>query len=290
MQKNLKLGLLGSALSYSRSPQIHLAGLEYLGVEGSYEKFEIHEENFEKEITKLFSDVQGLNVTIPYKEKILKYLNRRDPLTEKIGAANTLVIHDGQIKGYNTDYYGFKESLNDYDLKNSTVSIIGAGGASRAIIIALDDIEVKEINIYTRTPTKVEDNLPYLTNANLNLGLYTHELDLSHSQLVINCTPVGQGRLASNMPLDEAQLDKLQASTIIYDLIYGETKLIKEAQSRKLNTIDGSKMLILQAVQSLAIWTGKAIDKGLIKAMTDGFYATSTLSTDLSCSSTGNFS
>lgn len=290
MQKNLKLGLLGSALSYSRSPQIHLAGLEYLGISGTYEKFEIHEEDFEKEITKLLSTVNGLNVTIPYKEKILKYLNRRDTLTEKIAAANTLVIQDGQIKGFNTDYYGFKESLSNYNLKDAVVSIIGAGGASRAIIIALDDIGVKEINVYTRTPAKIEDSLPYLTNATLNLTLYTHELNLSHSKLIINCTPVGQGRLAANMPIEEAQLNSLSPETIIYDLIYGETRLIKEAQKLKLETIDGSKMLILQAVQSLAIWTGREINEELIKAMTNGFHTTNTLSTDLSCSSTGNFS
>lgn len=271
MQKSLKLGVLGENLSHSKSPQIQSAGLQYLGLDGTYEKFEILEDNFRQEITKLLSEVNGLNVTIPYKEKIIKYLNRRDSLVERIGAANTLVIQDGQITGYNTDYYGFKESLKEHDLKGASVSIIGAGGASKAIITALDDMGVAEVNICARNPGKVEDNLPSVHKAQMNLNLYSEEYDLSGSKLIINCTPIGQGRLASSMPLTEAQIDGLKAGTIIYDLVYSETTLLKEAKARGLITIDGSQMLILQGVKSLSIWTGREIDAGLIKSMTDAF-------------------
>ena len=122
-----KLGIIGSTLSHSKSPQMQLAGLKYLGLEGSYEKFEIDQENFEFEITGLIRSLDGLNITIPYKESILKYLNICDPLVERIGAANTLEVRDGNIYGYNTDYYGFKKSLEDYDLQKAQVSILGSG-------------------------------------------------------------------------------------------------------------------------------------------------------------------
>lgn len=273
MQKTLKLGVLGATLSYTRSPQIQEAGLKYLGIDGLYQKYEIQEEDFQNSITELLSNLDGLNVTIPFKEKIVKYLNRRDPLVERIGAANTLVIQDGQIKGFNTDYYGFRESLKNHNLESSSVSILGAGGASKAMIAVLDDLNVGEINIYARNPGKAEASLPQCSKAKMNLNLYTPELDLSHSNLIINSTPIGQGRLANSLPLEQAQLDKLKAGTIVYDLIYSETTLLREAKSRRLIAIDGSQMLIMQGVQSLSIWTGREIDTGLIRAMTDAFYS-----------------
>lgn len=275
MQKIFKLGVLGSSLAHSRSPQIQLAGMKFLGLEGSYEKYEIAEEKFEREITQLISQIDGVNVTIPYKEKIVKYLNKRDPLVDRIAAANTLVIREGQIHGYNTDYYGFKESLKNYDLSDACVGILGAGGASKAIITALDDLGVADINIYARNPGKVEDHLPKVHRAKLNLELYTPELDLSSSKLIINCTPIGQGRLASSIPIELTQLDQLKSKTIIYDLVYNETQLLKEAKSRGLIAIDGSEMLILQGVQSLSIWTGCEINKNLIDAMSSAFFVNS---------------
>lgn len=272
MQKIFKLGVLGSSLAHSRSPQIQLAGMKFLGLEGSYEKYEIAEEKFEREITQLISQIDGVNVTIPYKEKIVKYLNKRDPLVDRIAAANTLVIREGQIHGYNTDYYGFKESLKNYDLSGACVGILGAGGASKAIITALDDLGVADINIYARNPGKVEDHLPKVHRAKLKLELYTPELDISSSKLIINCTPIGQGRLASSIPLELNQLDQLKSKTIVYDLVYNETQLLKEAKSRGLIAIDGSEMLILQGVQSLSIWTGCEINKNLIDAMSSAFF------------------
>ncbi len=275
MQKIFKLGVLGSSLAHSRSPQIQLAGMKFLGLEGSYEKYEIAEDKFEREITQLISQIDGVNVTIPYKEKIVKYLNKRDPLVDRIAAANTLVIREGQIHGYNTDYYGFKESLKNYDLSGACVGILGAGGASKAIITALDDLGVADINIYARNPGKVEDHLPKVHRAKLNLELYTPELDISSAKLIINCTPIGQGRLASSIPLELNQLDQLKNKTIIYDLVYNETQLLKEAKSRGLIAIDGSEMLILQGVQSLSIWTGCEINKNLIDAMSSAFFVNS---------------
>lgn len=273
MPQHFKLGLIGSSLAHSKSPQIQLAGLKYLGLEGTYDKFEIDPANFASKVNVLASQLDGLNVTIPYKEKMLKYLNQSDELVEKIAATNTLIMKDGQIHGYNTDYWGFIKSLEAHNLKGKKAAIIGAGGASRALIIALNDMGIEEINVYVRNVHKVEGTLPKIKKASLNLELFTEETELNHNSIIINATPIGQGRLRNGMPIEIAQLELLRAGTIIYDLIYEDTMLIQEAKKCKLVTINGSEMLILQAVKSLSLWTGKEITDGLIQAMREAFTA-----------------
>lgn len=273
MSNFLKLGILGSNLAHSKSPQIQKAGLEFLKVQGSYETFELAPEEFDTKVNLLLSKVNGLNVTIPYKSSVMKYLNHRDSLVDRIGATNTLVIKDGRIYGYNTDYWGFTKSLEAHDLKGKPVSIIGSGGASKAIMIALEDMGVEEINLYVRNLVKAEDNLPVIKKTKLNLRLFTEQENLNHSALIVNATPVGQGRLASGMPLSLQQIELLRGGTIVYDLIYSDTQLLQEARKCKLHVIDGSQMLILQGVKSLSLWTGTEINDKLIKAMSNAFYA-----------------
>lgn len=271
MSKKYRLGVLGNTLSHSRSPDIQIAGLEFLGLEGSYGKYELDPENFDKEINELLSEIDGLNITIPYKERILKYLNKKDPLVTRIGATNTLMMTSLGIQGFNTDYYGFIESLGKNNLKSKTANIIGAGGASRAIMIALEDLGIKKINIIARNLEKVETNLPKL-KVEHELVLYTEELDLPECDILINCTPVGQGRLSDTMPITKKQIEKLKPNSIVYDLIYEDTLLLNTAKKNGLKTINGSAMLILQGVKSLSIWTGAEITKGLIEEMEKAFY------------------
>ncbi len=269
----LKLGILGHPLSHSRSPEMQAAGLRYLGLSGSYNKFEVKQEDFDTELQQIFSSVNGLNVTIPYKEKILNYLNMRDKLVERIGAANTLLISEGMIKGYNTDYQGFTDSLGGINLKNKRIALLGAGGAARAIIIALEDMEPTEVDIYVRNFQKYDGHLPVVSKTNLKLHLYDESSDLSQADLVINCTPMGQGRLADEMPINSQQMSSLKDTAIVYDLIYSDTSFLRSARSRGLKTIDGSQMLILQGAHSLRIWTGKPVTDGLIEAMSAAFYS-----------------
>jgi shikimate dehydrogenase len=270
-KKTLKLGVLGYPLTHSKSPQIQKAGLDFLGIDGEYDKYEINPEEFSTAIPELLSSVDGLNITIPYKEKIIKYLNKTDKLVERIGAANTLVIKEGLIEGFNTDYFGFCESLRDFNLEGTKASIIGGGGASKAIIIALEDLGVTDIDILVRNVNKTEDGLPRSRKSKINVQFCHSELSLSDSHLLINCTPVGQGRLSDNMPIEIEQLQSLNKKALVYDLIYSQTKLLQEAKKLKLKTMDGSQMLILQGVKSLSLWTKKEISNALIKAMTKVF-------------------
>jgi shikimate dehydrogenase len=272
MSKRYKLGVLGNTLSHSKSPDIQIAGLEYLGLDGSYGKYEIDPDNFNKEINQLLSELDGLNVTIPYKEKILKYLNKKDILVSRIGATNTLTMTSLGIYGYNTDHYGFTESLKGINLKNKTATILGSGGASKAIIVALNDLGVSKINVLVRNLDKAELNIPN-TNTDLELQLNTEDLELKDTDILINCTPIGQGRLSDDMPVTIKQLNSLPKTSCVYDLIYNETLLLKTATELGLSTINGSEMLILQGVKSLSIWTGADITEGLIKAMRGAFHS-----------------
>ena len=147
--KELKFGLIGSSLSHSKSIQIQNAAFEHLGIKASYENFEIPVDNFDRGIIMLLQQVDGLNITIPFKEKIIKYLNRSDELVGRIGACNTVQLTEMGIIGYNTDYQGFIDSLNqEGDLKEKKVALIGAGGAAKAILIALEDLGLEKIGIY----------------------------------------------------------------------------------------------------------------------------------------------
>jgi shikimate dehydrogenase len=271
MNKRYKLGVLGNTLSHSKSPDIQIAGLEYLGLEGSYGKYEIDPDNFNKEINQLLSELDGLNVTIPYKEKILKYLNKKDVLVTRIGATNTLTMTSLGIYGYNTDHYGFTESIKEINLKNKTAAIIGSGGASKAIIVALNDLGVSKIKVLVRNLDKAELNIPK-TTTEIELKLNTEELELNDTDILINCTPIGQGRLRDDMPITISQLKSLNKGSYVYDLIYNETLLLKNAAELGLRTFNGSEMLILQGVKSLSIWTGADITEGLKNAMREAFH------------------
>lgn len=268
----LKFGLIGSSLSHSKSIKIQNAAFKHLKVNASYENFEIPVENFDRGIIDLLQKVDGLNITIPFKEKILKYLNRSDEIVKRIGAANTVYLTEMGIIGYNTDHEGFLESLKKYpELKEKKVALIGAGGAAKAIIVALEDLGLNEITIYARNLTKVEENLPKAKRSMIKVELLDEAADLTDINLLINCTPIGQGRLSDQMPINKEILETLEKNAIVYDLIYEDTKLLQTAKELGLNTISGKEMLIRQAMHSIKIWTGKDINEDLYSVMNDAF-------------------
>lgn len=312
----LKLGIIGYPLSHTKSPAMQKAGLEHLGIDGSYEKFEIEPENFDQEFSLLINYqmenlekhvhghqdkippqgiIHGLNVTIPHKETVLHYADESDPLVERIGAANTLIIDpcssingmdleasDTKIYAHNTDYYGFLESLNNFHQKNfgksareilekQKVSVLGAGGAAKAVLVVLDDLGVAEIEIFARNIQKAQESVPQINNAKVDIKQLEFDLDLSNSSLVVNCTPIGQGQLSEQSPLSEKSLKSLDKNCLVYDLIYPDTKFLNLAQELDLKTINGNEMLILQGAKSLSLWTEEPITDELVQAMRDAF-------------------
>ena len=266
--EKLVLGILGSTLKHSLSPQIQAEAIKFAGLDAEYDKYEVLEENFEDEIRPLLANLHGLNVTIPYKERVLNYINKVDKLAKRIGAVNTIKVNrGGLIEGYNTDYYGFQESLKGIDLKGKNATILGSGGAARAVIIALEDMGVAKIDVRVRNVDKVVNNLPRVDASELNVNLFNRESDTAEIDILINATPVGQGRLANEMPVTERQIEVLKPTAVIYDLIYSDTLLIQKAKERALKAINGAEMLVLQAAQSFSIWSGVKLSDELVAVM-----------------------
>ncbi len=240
-----KLGLLGKNISYSFS-KIHFAkkfaneGLPY-----TYENFDI-ETIFEfPSILKNNPDLVGLNVTIPYKEQIIPYLDSIDRKAQEIGAVNTITFSaSGQLKGYNTDSYGFNKSIEPL-LKphHKSALILGTGGASKAVAYTLKALQI-DYDYVSRTP----NNLAKFTYSDL-----TESIIKSHL-ILINCSPIGTHpdvNACPNIPYGGISKDHL-----LYDLIYNpiQTKFLSNGVSKGAVTCNGLKMLEFQAKKAWDIW------------------------------------
>ena len=216
----------------------------------------------------------GFNVTIPLKVPMSLFLDDIDDYANIAGCVNTVKVGDDKsFYGFNTDIYGFKRAIPDeIDLTDKTASILGTGGASRAAVVGLAERGVKNIDFYTRNIINSRQTLEYVRakfpEINFNVYQIQNIRSLADSSIIVNATPIGmKGFMADQMPLERADLDKLNPNTMIYDIVYNPVKtvLIQEAQKRGLRTIGGLDMLIYQAERAIQIWTGKDPDVKLMK-------------------------
>lgn len=239
-------GLIGFPLSHSFSKKYFTDKFFYEKLDCIYENFEI--DNLEK-LASIISQTEylkGINVTIPYKEKIIPFMDEMDETAVAIGAVNTVKIIEvngiKKLKGFNTDAYGFEKSLLPL-IKNRTVSalILGNGGASKAVAFVLKKLNI-EYKIVSRNPTT--NQLQY---TDLN------ETNFSSYQLIINTTPVGTLDDLTILPLPYAAFT---AKHICYDLVYNppETNFLKIAKANGATIKNGTEMLQLQADKAWEIW------------------------------------
>lgn len=267
-----KFGLIGYNLSHSISAVIHKAGLESLGIDGTYEVLETPPEELISRIKFLKSnDYSGFNVTIPLKVPMALFLDHVDKSADVSGSVNTIKIRqDRSFHGFNTDIYGFQKAIPESiqkDLKGANVSILGTGGASRAAAVALIELGVQQINFYSRNIINSSDIVNYLRRVfpEVVFKLYQHSStgELFKSAMIVNTTPIGmKGNSADQIPLSLQVIKDLPTDTIIYDVIYNPVKtlLIQKAKEYGLETIGGLDMLIHQAAKAQEIWTGKTPD------------------------------
>lgn len=272
-----KLGLIGHHLSHSISPVIHRAGLESLGVEGTYEILETPSEDLIFRIKFLkANEYNGFNVTIPLKVPVTLFLDHVDRSADVSGCVNTIkILPDRTFYGFNTDIYGFQKAIPaeiQKDLKGANVSILGTGGASRAAAVALVELGVKQINFYSRNIINSSNVVNYLrtTFPEVNFKLYQNSStgELFNSAMIVNTTPIGmKGNSADKMPLGLETISKLPKDTVVYDVIYNPAKtlLLQRAKEYGLETINGLDMLINQAAKAQEIWTGKMPDVNKMK-------------------------
>lgn len=255
-----RYGLLGEKLSHSLSPKLHEYIFEKLNIEGDYKLFEIKKENINDFMNSLkISDIKGMNVTIPYKEVVIKYLDEISREGKEIGAINTIFNKNGKLTGYNTDYYGFKYMLEDKNInvKNKKITVLGTGGASKAVIQYLLDEKALEINLVSRTEKKLytdEDKIKVMTYG---------DIDKEIGDIIINTTPVGMFPNDDFSPVSE---DIIKKYDILVDLIYNplETKFIKLGIKNNKIVCGGLMMLVGQAIKAEEIWQERSIDKRVI--------------------------
>lgn len=245
-------GLLGENISYSKSPDIHTKYYKNKNVLLEYKIFDIKNDELPCFINNLRNNnIIGFNVTIPYKENIIKYLDKIMYPADKIFAVNTVLVKNDILVGYNTDYFGFIKSLQDFNLNlsESSALIIGAGGAAKAVYHALVNLNCKEIIVSSRNAEK----------ANLYFGDYckvislNNFVDLSKYKMIINCTPLGGINYREKLPIE---VDTIKEDTIVYDLVYNPTKtnFLKEAENKGAIIINGESMLEYQAYKAADIW------------------------------------
>lgn len=242
----MKFGLIGYPLGHSWSKEIHAYFNPY-----SYELFEIEPSNLKRFMEEKQFD--GINVTIPYKQEVMQYLDAIDEVAEKIGAVNCIVNENGKLKGYNTDYAGFQTMLieNNIDVKGKCVAVLGTGGASKAVSLALQDLGAS-VTLVSRT--KKENAITYAQ-------LYQHE---DKYQVLVNTTPVGMYPNTDALPIDIKQFHHLEA---VVDVIANplRTRLQFEAKCAGIRTLGGFEMLVRQAFVADEYFLNKKLDGNLVK-------------------------
>lgn len=244
-KKMRKFGLVGKNISYSFSKTYFSKKFKDEDIkDATYQNFDLKTIKDFEAIFKQNSGIAGLNVTIPYKEQIIPYLDKLNKKAKEIGAINTIKITKGEkLKGYNTDYYGFKHSLKPFLKKHHKKALIlGTGGASKAIAYALSELNIKYTYV---SRTKTLENYTY------------DELDeniIKEYHIIINSSPVGTHPEINECP--KIPYESISSQHLLFDLIYNpsETLFLKKGKLQGAKTCNGLKMLKLQAEKSWEIW------------------------------------
>ncbi|WP_120498275.1 shikimate dehydrogenase [Kiloniella sp. EL199] len=271
-------GVIGWPVSHSKSPRLHGYWLENLGIDGAYLPLAIEPENFEEALRGLmYSGFGGVNVTVPHKEAALTFCDEVDPLAKRIGAVNTIVFKNGRSYGSNTDAFGFIENLKQgaenldfsLDFSGAKTVVLGAGGASRGVIVALQDAGVQNIILVNRTRERAEvlaADLSSSADGMITVADWDDRNDvLNGCDLLVNTTSLG---MAGQPPL-ELSLDKLPKSCVVTDIVYAPliTPLLALAKERGNKIVDGLGMLLHQARPGFEAWFGEKpkVTEGLRK-------------------------
>ena len=267
------LAVLGWPISHSLSPAIQNAALRQAGLNFVYISLPVAAENLSAAVSGLRAmNFRGFNVTIPHKTAIMQYLDEIDPAAQIIGAVNTVVNDDGKLIGYNTDAYGFMNSLlkENFVLDGSEAVVMGAGGAAQAVVQSLSaagaNITVGARN-GTKAATLADKFAPHYDIHSCAWQTEEFVSALSKADLLVNTTPLGMKPHLDEMPpVDWA---KLKATALVYDVIYtpSQTILLKEAKAHGFGTLNGEGMLVGQGAKAFQLWTGVQPDTELMTAV-----------------------
>ena len=261
------IGLIGEDIENSLSPLFHNQIILKHSLNFCYLPFQVAENELGEAIQGVRAlNVRGVNITFPYKEKVIEFLDEVEESARRIGAVNTIVNNKGNLKGYNTDVIGFKKSLQDkgkFVIKEKNAVILGAGGAARGVIYTLLEEGIEEISIFNRTLAKAEkikqDFSPFFPRSGINI--FSFEQDnikdkIKEANLLVNATSIGMASRVSSNPLPDEKL--FHPNLLVYDLIYhpAKTLFLKQAERAGAKIINGVPMLVYQGIESLYLWTG----------------------------------
>ncbi len=243
-----RFGLIGYPVSHSYSQDFFQKKFKKLGLKDrAYDLFEMEFLHEFRSLWLKYDDLQGVNITVPHKETVRKYLDKEDASVIKVGAANIIHKKNGELIGYNTDYMAFKESLNrwmgDY---NGEALVLGTGGAAKAVQAGMADLGIPHHQVSRNSKT----------------GDYTYDQLKNYPeiiprfQLIVNTTPLGMYPDVESFP--EIPYTLIKKGSFMYDLIYNpeETQFLKKGKLQEVKTKNGLEMLQLQAEKSWDIWTG----------------------------------
>ena len=256
--------IIGDPIEHTMSPVMHNAAFKKLGLDYIYIPFRVMKEELAQAVDGMRAlNIKGFNVTIPHKVAIIPMLDGLDPLAEKIGAVNTIVNDDGDLRGYNTDATGFLQALLEREVepRGKNVVVLGAGGASRAICYILAERDVHLTILNRQLELDWAEELAAQISCDFEMEVKALELNfenltmaLARADMLINATSVGMSPDSEETPVP-AQL--LKPELVVFDVVYNpiRTRLLKEAEAAGARTIGGIDMLAWQGAMAFEKWT-----------------------------------
>ncbi len=266
--------LIGDPVEHTMSPVMHNAAYKKLGLDYVYVPFRVSPEQLAAAVDGLRAlNVCGFNVTIPHKVSIIPMLDGLDPLAEKVGAVNTVVNNDGELRGYNTDADGFLKAMLEREVEpaGKNVVVLGAGGAARAVTYVLADRGAGLTILNRQEELDWAENIAELISEDFGKVVRVLELRdeylaeaLQIADILVNATSVGMSPAGDESPVP-AEL--LKNSLIVFDVVYNpiNTRLLNEAKAAGAQTISGIDMLAWQGALAFEKWTGQAAPIDLMK-------------------------
>ena len=260
------LALIGNPVTHSLSPIMQNAALNYLGLDLIYIAIPCESNDLELVVNSLGKmNCKGLNITIPYKQKIFDLCSEVSPIASKLKAINTLKLNDNkEWIGTNTDVDGFIYPLKNLNFPKKESIVLGSGGAARSVIEGLINLNFSKITIISRNSNSLTDLINNFANQTKINGLLTNDYKIpsliEKTDLIVNTTPVGmktERNVENLVPYGEKFWESLNSRTIVYDLVYNpiQTQLLKLSEKKGCMTLNGIKMLIAQGAKSLSFWT-----------------------------------
>ncbi len=255
-----RLGVIGDPVAHSLSPALHQPALDQLAIPAVYERWHTTAAELESRVERLRDpEFLGASVTVPHKIAVKDLLDEVSPAARRAGAVNTIVNRGGALFGDNTDIYGFGVTVADgFGKRTPQVAVVlGAGGAARAVVLALEATGVGEIMVANRDAERAARLARELDPAPVRPMRLDEEFltwELPRADVLVNTTSLGWH--PGETPIALPTLDLLPAGALVADLTYRDTDLLQAAQRRGLKTVDGLPMLVHQGARAFELWTG----------------------------------